>query len=68
MTTKIGNEVLEGLVGVMVKNGEFHIYPSKSEGEYFDQSVEELIIDEEGSVFALFVNDSEPIMVPNMVR
>jgi hypothetical protein len=56
------------LIGYMVEDGVIQAYPMESQGKYHNEAIEEIIIDEEGSVFILLSEEVEPVMLPHIVE
>jgi hypothetical protein len=68
ITNGVSFDKVKELVGYMVEEGVFQSYPVQSEGKYFNNDIEELILDEEGNVFILLTQNDEPVMLPHLVE
>jgi hypothetical protein len=61
-------EVVKEIVGYMVNDNINQIHPIESEGKYYNEMIEEILLDEEGNVFILLADNGEPVMLPHLVE
>jgi len=68
ITNNIDIKVISKLVDEMVRMGIYNIIPIQESGVMHNKDIQEIIIDEEGTVFVLFAESLEdPIMLPMFV-
>jgi hypothetical protein len=75
MTTAqmIGNGLIsfdkvKEIVNHMISDGVDQIFPFEEQGKFYNEVIEEMVIDEEGNVFIQLVNSEDPVMLPHLVE
>jgi len=68
-TMTINMYVVKELVDEMVRRGVERIIPTQAIGAFKNKDIQEIIIDEEGTVFVQMVEDlNDPIMLPMFIE
>lgn len=60
------NNDVKILVEKMIDYGVTQIFPTE-DNDFYNENIKELIVDEEGTVFILFKDTQEPVMIPEYI-